>query len=214
MAHLSRFLKRLFNLPEDVLFHAGCDLSAYYQPWGFTVYRTAYGPSSEQHWQALLDGIRADVVGLITGPDGTHQANSEAQHILSLFRLDARSDVEILNGLNMEQLRQAYKDRIGGQPMNADHRERRLFLLVDDDVVEGHRAMANTPKYISWVQCVELDYLASNYENPRNKRAGPQRYFGWMKAQLWTDLETRWRFSIALDDTRLSMAVWHSDVDF
>ncbi|KAF2704050.1 hypothetical protein K504DRAFT_463126 [Pleomassaria siparia CBS 279.74] len=57
--------------------------------------------------------------------------------------------------------------------------------------------------YKPWVKCVEVDYLASEHVGG-NPRAGPQRYFGWMKMecgcsvpQLWSGLMCNWLSGIA-----------------
>ncbi|KAF2466139.1 uncharacterized protein BDR25DRAFT_294247 [Lindgomyces ingoldianus] len=220
MANLLSVLDSLLHIPEDEILPAGTDLTPYYRPWGFTIYRTAYGPSSGRHWQALLDDIRADVVEQVTGPDGTRQADPVAQQVLSLFRLDIRSDAETLDGLDMEHIRRIYKDEIGGQPMNANHRERRYFLLVDEGVIEEHRAKAKTPAYKPWIKCVEVDYVASDYV-PRNARLGGQRYFGWMKMtttsvpQLWSMLGLKWLSEITPATTvGAEMEVWDEQGDF
>lgn len=214
------FLKRLRRVPNEDVSPAGADLAPYYSAWGFTIYRTAYGPSSEEQWKALLDDIRADVVEQITGPDGKCQAEPTAQHIMSLFHLDVRSDPAALGGLNMDDLRKVYKDQVGGRPMNADWKERKFFLLVDQEVVDAHRNRPDDAEYKPWIKCVDVEYVATDYV-PRNPRVGPQSYFGWMKLstrsvpQLWTDFETRWLSELApriLEGK--DVEVWFSYADF
>jgi hypothetical protein len=197
----ARFLEDLLHTPEGVILPTGTDLTPYYHPFGFSIYRTAYDPSTEQHWQAILDGIHADVIEQMTGPDGTYQADPVAQQILSLFRLDARSDPDTLAGLDMEEVRNVYKNGNGGQPMNANDKVRRCFLLVDEEVIEEYQAVSRTPGYRPWVKCVEVD-VASDHV-PRNTRLGGQRYFGWMKMaiqsvpQLWSMLGLKWLSELA-----------------
>ncbi|KAF2438307.1 hypothetical protein P171DRAFT_371553 [Karstenula rhodostoma CBS 690.94] len=147
MPNLDSFLWGQFHLPEDVIVPSGANLTPYYCDWGFTVYRTAYGPSSDEHWHALLEDIRADVLEQLTGPDGTCQAEPVAQHILSLFHLDVRSDPAVLNYLKMDALRKVCKDEVAGRPMIANQRERNYFLLVDKGVVYSHGNRPNTPRY-------------------------------------------------------------------
>lgn len=48
MSLISDLVKGQLRLPEDQIFPAGADLNPYYRNWGFTVYRTAYGPSLDQ----------------------------------------------------------------------------------------------------------------------------------------------------------------------
>jgi hypothetical protein len=216
MAKFARFLERLLHIPEDGILPADVDLTPYYQPWGFSIYRTAYTPSSDQHWQNLLNDIRADVAQQVTGTDEAQQADPIAAHILSLFRLDARSDVETLDGFDVEQVRNAYKNKVGGEPMNVNQRGRRCFLLVDKDVLEEHETKSDIQGHRLWVKCVEADYVASDYI-PKNTRLGGQRYFGWMKMstrsvpQLWSILGLRWLSDVAPATTG---EVWHEEADF
>ncbi|KAM0424889.1 hypothetical protein ACHAPT_009945 [Fusarium lateritium] len=61
--------------------------------WGFTIYRTYYGPSSDDNWNKLLATIKREVEEeLMTC------GNDEATEKLKpLFRLDARSDLSLLS---------------------------------------------------------------------------------------------------------------------
>jgi hypothetical protein len=216
----ARFLENLLHIPESVILPPGTDLTPYYHPFGFSIYRTAYGSCSEQNWQALLGGIHANVVEQMTGPDGTYQADPVAQHILSLFRLDARSDPDTLAGFDMEEVRNVYKNGNGGQPMNANDKVRRCFLLVDKEVIEEHQAVSRTPGYRPWVKCVEVDYVTSDHV-PRNIRLGGQRYFGWMKMaiksvpQLWSMLGLKWPSELAPPTIGgANLVVWEDDGEF
>jgi hypothetical protein len=196
------FLEGLWRAPDGTFSPSGADLTVYDSVWGFTVYRTAYRPSSEEQWQALLDDIRADVVEQMTGPDGKYQADPTAQRMISLFRLDTRSDPAVLDGLNLDDLRTVYKDEVEGRPMNADRKERKLFLLVDHEVVNAPRKNPDEIGYKSRIKCVDVEYVASNHVG-RNPRAGPQIYFGWMKLatrcvpQLWSLSGLQWLDSLA-----------------
>lgn len=221
MARLTEFLVGLIHSPEGEVIPAGTDFTPYYQPWGFTIYLTAYGGLQfYEHWQALLDAIRANVIEQINGPDGRYQAEPVAQHILSLFHLDVRDRPPVLAGLRMEHLRVAFKNENGGRPMNADRPERRCFLFVDKAVMEAYAAMADSPTKRPWFKRVEVDYVADDHI-PRNTRLGGQRYFGWMKVsidsvpQLWSLLEVKWLVDIAPPaPDGVDPEVWHCDADF
>ncbi|KAF2743762.1 hypothetical protein M011DRAFT_379072, partial [Sporormia fimetaria CBS 119925] len=126
--------------------------------WGFTIYRIAYGPGSDQHWQTVLDKIHTQIS---EDTVGCHPADAAAQQVLELFHLDARSD-PALDGLDQSQLRQLYKDAVGGQPMGADDPIRRVFLLVDDEVMES------VSRKDFFIKCVEVDYDPAKYKpHPR-----------------------------------------------
>jgi hypothetical protein len=156
-----------------------------FRNWGFTIYRTAYGPSTDQQWQQLLEKIQTKAR---TATSRVCQATADdpaVQQIWSLFRLDARSD-PTLDGLSMEQLRLLYRTSDGCVPMNADLRSHRVFLLADEEVLSA------TDAFI--VKCVEADYEAADHV-PRNTWQGGQWYFGWMRmrsaerVELWLELE-------------------------
>jgi hypothetical protein len=219
MSELTRFLEKLLFIPDGDALPAGTDLTPYYRPWGFTIYRTTYGSSSDEHWHSLLDLIHAGVTSEIMSSNGADQADPVAQQILSLFRLDARSDPEVLDGLGMDEVRKIYQDAIGGEPMNANWKERRVFLLVDEEVIEEQAFMANRFGHKPWIKCVEPYYVASEHV-PGNNRNGGQRYFGSMKMrtgsvlQLWSWLEDDWFEKIAPPTIGgAHLVVWDGELD-
>jgi hypothetical protein len=167
-----------------------------YRSWGFTIYRTGYGPSSDQQWQRLLktiqSGAHEEAFDAIESEEEDPKDDPEFQKLWSLFRLDARSD-PALAGLDMDQLRQLYNSGDGGQPMNADFNLHRIFLFADDEVLSGDDSV---------VKCVDADYRAEDYV-PRNTRVGGQRYFGWMRmnarsvTNFWVELSLHYMSDIA-----------------
>jgi hypothetical protein len=171
--------------------------------WGFTIYRTGYGPSSDQQWQRLLETIQAGAYegafDAIESEEEDPKRDAEFQELWSLFRLDARSD-PALAGLDMDQLRQLYNSGEGGQPMNSDFNLHRIFLLADEQVLSDPAAscLYAPPKPMNFpvVKCVDVDYRAEDHI-PRDTRVGGQRYFGWMRmkaasvADFWVRLGMR-----------------------
>lgn len=153
--------------------------------WGFTVYRTGYGPSSGQQWQRLLQTIQASAHKKALEVTQATEDNPYFQQLWSLFRLDPRSDPS-LAGLDMDELRQLYNCGEDGEPMNADYKLHRIFLYADDEVLSDPTA--------SIVKCVDADYRAEDHI-PRHTRMGGQRYFGWMRmaagsvTDLWAHLD-------------------------
>ncbi|KAL2877922.1 hypothetical protein SGCOL_006872 [Colletotrichum sp. CLE4] len=101
-------LKSSFRAPDGTLWTAGDDVSEYYRGWGFTIYRTAYGPATDAQWPTLLDKIRVQVVSEI---DCYVEAGEEdlAAQLKSLFVLDARSDAALLADMTMGEVRKIYK---------------------------------------------------------------------------------------------------------
>ena len=185
---LTNMLSSLLRLPEDQIFNSLTDdLSQYYINWGFTIYRTFYNAASDEHWNALISKIHAQVrdeVILLAGSDAN---NPTAQHFLSLFRLDIRDDAEVLNNLDMDATRHAYMDAVGGPPMHHDFPQLRYFFLADEQVLTS---MNEGRPFVKFVQA---DYKDADYV-PRNTRLGGQSYFGWMMmttggvVELWSML--------------------------
>ena len=80
----------------------------------------------------MTAGAQPDLEGQTGAGDTTSTAKA-----WSLFRLDARSNSIILEGLTLEQIRQLYVEGAGGQPMNAGNKPYRVFSLADSEVLLG-----------------------------------------------------------------------------
>lgn len=87
MSLISILVGGQLRLPEDQIFPAGANQRPYYKNWGFTVYHTAYGPSPDQQWQALVDKIQAQVADEIKA-HGEDDDGQDGEKLLSLLRLD------------------------------------------------------------------------------------------------------------------------------
>ncbi|RYP64456.1 hypothetical protein DL771_008744 [Monosporascus sp. 5C6A] len=208
------------RLPRDTDFPAGTDFDSVFRPWGITIYRTAYGDTpdsfaeSNRNWQALLDNIQTHLRqellkrGDPSKPGQDDETVYAAQKLLSLFRLDARSDTQVLNHANMDQLREIYNaGAAGGEPMNArgELRQRRLFLVADEETLasvaqaqQGGQQNEEEQRKEVFVKCVEVDYRPEDHAPPPwpTRVRGPQTYFGWMKMAT-RSLLSLW---ICLDD--------------
>ena len=182
--------------------------------WGFTIYRTGYGPgpSSDQQWQRLLELIQTsaheEAFDAIESEEEDPKDDPEFQKLWSLFRLDARSD-PALAGLDMDQLRQLYNSGEGGQPMNADFKSHRIFLFADDEVLSGVDSI---------VKCVDANYRAEDYL-PRHTRG--QRYSGWMRmnarsiANFWIELGLHYMYDIAPPIIGgIQLVIWGHDLPY
>jgi len=179
MATAARWLGDFRYPSEDV------PVVDHFRHWGYTIYRTSYGPSSDQQWEELLKSMRSQAYNKILKLAEATEDDPNFQKIWSLFQLDARSD-PVLSGLDMDQLRLLYRTGEGGLPINADLRSHRVFLVADDEILSDST--------VSTVKCVETDYEAANHVG--HWRA-PQRYFGWMPmgardaVGLWKHLQDR-----------------------
>lgn len=116
-----------------------------------------------------------------------HEEESDSQdseHLLSLFRLDLRSDRDTLKDADMDRVRQLYREAVGSAPMHAEEQTCfRLFLRADEEEV-----FAGVARSEFQIKCVQVDYEAADYV-PKNTRMGGQRYFGWMKMTTRSFLE-------------------------
>ncbi|RYP26771.1 hypothetical protein DL767_007903 [Monosporascus sp. MG133] len=201
-------LKRLLwgRLPPNTLFPPGTDFDPVFRPWGITIYRTAYGDTpdssaeSDGNWQALLDDIQTPLRDeLLKRGDPSKGGQDDetvyaARKLLSLFRLDARSDPQVLSNADMDQLREIYNaGAAGGEPMNAhgELRQCRIFLVADEETLasiaqaqQGGQQPAEEEQCEKvFVKCVDADYRPEDHGPPpwRTRVRAPQTYFGWMK---------------------------------
>ncbi|KAH7068687.1 hypothetical protein FB567DRAFT_248471 [Paraphoma chrysanthemicola] len=182
---IEHFLKGLYRFPTNQAVEKE-EVEQYLRPWGFTTYRTSYGPGSDEQWQKLLQKATASAKDRLKKQEGVKENPDATAKVLEQFSLDARSDPDTLEGLTLEDVRQLYLDGSGGQPLHVDSSGKRLFLLADDQVLQDP-------------DLARLKVVAADYDSvaavPKNSRVGPQRYFGWMTMpttaiyHLWDALE-------------------------
>ncbi|KAM0084868.1 hypothetical protein ACKRZS_002889 [Fusarium odoratissimum] len=91
----------------------------YYCQWGYTIYRTYYGPESDSIW-------------MLEDQDDVDQR--DVQLLKDLFHLDTREDASLLDGLDVRGVRELFqREGLEGKRAMAD----RLwnFILVADESV-------------------------------------------------------------------------------
>jgi len=182
---ITKFVDSLRKVPEGESIEQ-LKLKDYLQPWGFTIYRTYYGPGANEQWDKLLQNITTGVKHRLKATGGSNEDPAMITKAEELFKLDARSDPAVLDGLILEEVRQLYHDGTGGQPLNKDNGPWRVFILVDADVLASPD--------LGMIKCVAADYDAAAAV-PKNTTFGPQRYFGWLTMSservldLWFELE-------------------------
>ena len=168
------------------------DSEPVYAQWGFTLYRTAYGPASDRQWAMLVETIRTVVrVSLeCLQREAEFERDDEEAHaaqvLLGLFRLDPRSDYDTLQGKDMDEL-DALRDLYQNDPFSwryasthmvlADGKEDRplpdRFLLADREVLK------RVDDGIFHVKFVDADFYERDYVhvNSRVERT----HYGWMQ---------------------------------
>lgn len=214
----SKILSELWQAPEDVTFY-GRD-EKYFVQLGYTIYRTDYSSGTEALWLALIttleDGIKEDVSSYFEEFRGTEKEDKAIDKVMSLIRIDPRSDESMLADCTMDQLRTIYNNHVGGKPLNTEDSLRRSFLVADETVFEALRGGT------SWVKAVEVDYDAIEHDLSRNPRLGMgQKYWGWMKLAtdslffLWNDLVGNQFFEIAprMDKSQKYSAVYSGGME-
>ncbi|KAJ4381341.1 hypothetical protein N0V86_003690 [Didymella sp. IMI 355093] len=179
---VQEMLNKLYEFPDRVV-QPDEDRDQFLVPWGFTIYRTFYGPGSDEQWSNLLQTITTGTKhGLSKMEGGEHTVVTTK--ISELLYLDARSDPTLLNGLTLEDVRNLYVDGTGGQPMNVANDPWRVFFIADAQVLQDpHLGL--------------LKVVAAGYDSvaaaPRNGLR--QRYFGWITmpsatvVDLWVELD-------------------------
>ena len=186
MSSAAEFVENLHITPEDGSIGTS---GASYRDWGFTIYRTAYGPASEQRWQSLLVTIQSQTRECALKHFEVDQDDPDFAHLWSLFRLDARSDKAKFDGLDIDQVRESYNGIDETQPMNKFDSLRRVFLVADEEVLSEANATV--------VKAASAGYTPVVYDATWDSRGCRQRYFGWMKMttgrvlDLWRDLENQ-----------------------
>ncbi|KAH5960418.1 hypothetical protein HBI85_159660 [Parastagonospora nodorum] len=140
--------------------------------WGFTIYRTYHGPDSDEQWSALLEKITDGVGESLTYLEEVDKNPDAVTKALLHFRTDARSDAATLDGMSLQDVRFAFLDGVGGQPMNTEENYPwRLFLLADAQVLQNPD--------LSLIKVAAPHYDPGRHV-PRNGWSGRKKYFGWI----------------------------------
>ncbi|KAF4466399.1 hypothetical protein FALBO_6747 [Fusarium albosuccineum] len=197
MPELQRILDALYDYPVGEQLSDNRD--QYLTNWGFTIYRTYYGPSSDENWNTLLATAKkeADEELLTCGDDNI------AKKLQPLFRLDARSDASLLDGVGLRGLCKIYKDKIGGAPMPTH--ETSVFLVADEHVLN----QIGQGNFI--VKAVDADEPPP--EDAFSNEGGKEMYWGWMRMQTRQLLELWGMLEICAAYMCITWAVHNEDLD-
>lgn len=96
--------------------------------WGFTIYRTYYGPSSGDNWDKLLTTTKREAMEALM----KEEEDEVGEKLKPSFRLDPRSDRALLSDVDQSRLIQIYNDHIGRPPMPTGGL---VFLYADEEVL-------------------------------------------------------------------------------
>jgi hypothetical protein len=167
---MTRFLRSINHWPDRTIeIHE--DLDQFLTHCGFTIYRTYYGPDSDQRWSTLLQKITDGVAEGLRNLEKADKNPDDVTKALHWFRIDARSD-PTMDGLSIQDVRHYYLSGEGGPPMNTEEGYPwRLCLWAEDEVLKDPDL-----KVVKVVE-PDRDHVRAR---PRNKFSRPQRYYGWM----------------------------------
>ncbi|KPM44179.1 hypothetical protein AK830_g2386 [Neonectria ditissima] len=105
-----------------------------YEKWGFTIYRTYYGPESDQSWNMLLGALKQQTLLALGYYEDQDDDKEDLEIVKNMFHLDPREDASLLEGLDVRGLREVcWKEDRSNRTMAA--RLYRHVLLADESVL-------------------------------------------------------------------------------
>ncbi|RFN43173.1 hypothetical protein FIE12Z_12575 [Fusarium flagelliforme] len=126
----------------------------YYKYWGFTIYRTYYGPSSDEHWETLLGAIKQQTrlafgyyeTEWFRKKDRAWQTrryvsitdyDRDLRIIKDLFRLFPREDPSLLSRLSIEGIREICIQENPEEEEKVTGAEFNFVLVADEAILNG-----------------------------------------------------------------------------
>ncbi|KAL2687925.1 hypothetical protein Neosp_005495 [[Neocosmospora] mangrovei] len=128
----------------------------YYGHWGYTIYRTYYGPESDEHWDTLLDALKRQTSLALAYHEDDEVYNSnmrqrrwghcshknkdeymdDLERLKKLFHLDPRENSSLLDGLDVRQLRKVCLDEHTEAEKTMAGRMFHFALVADEAVLK------------------------------------------------------------------------------
>ncbi|PNP76004.1 hypothetical protein FNYG_10562 [Fusarium nygamai] len=182
------------------------DILQYYQQWGFDIYRTYYGPGSDEAWNALLYALEQQTRLAFGHYDGQQGMNRSHVDILrDLFYLTARADEPLLDGLDVQGIRDFCQNEDADKDRVVSGNTHQYVLLADESALKD----VSESEFV--VKAVSLDW--------RQGHPG----WGWMRIPtgyllyLWQLLMKNWmrtEFAIQFNgpEEDLEDYVWPGDM--
>ncbi|TVY67893.1 hypothetical protein Focb16_v003052 [Fusarium oxysporum f. sp. cubense] len=122
----------------------------YYCQWGYTIYRTYYGPESDRYWNVLLNSLMQQTrlaFGCFEDQDDVDQR--DVQLLKDLFHLDTREDASLLDGLDVRGVRELFqREGLEGKRAMAD-RLWNFVLVADESVLKDVASRESIVKAVS-----------------------------------------------------------------
>ncbi|RYC80921.1 hypothetical protein BFJ63_vAg16189 [Fusarium oxysporum f. sp. narcissi] len=113
------------------------DILQYYHQWGFNIYRTYYGPGSDEAWNALLYALKHQTRLAFGYYDGREDADQRHVDILkNLFYLNARADKSLLDGLDAGGIRKFCQHEKTDKNRVMSDSTHGYILLADESVLK------------------------------------------------------------------------------
>ncbi|KAI1014458.1 hypothetical protein LB504_012237, partial [Fusarium proliferatum] len=109
----------------------------YYQQWGFDIYRTYYGPGSDEAWNTFLYALKHQTRLAFGLYDGQEDADQRHVDILKdLFYLNARADKSLLEGLDVHGIREFCQNENTDKDRVMSGSTHQYVLLADESVLK------------------------------------------------------------------------------
>ncbi|KAJ4252458.1 hypothetical protein NW762_011059 [Fusarium torreyae] len=113
----------------------------YYRRWGFTIYRTYYGPDTDKYWNMLLYALEKQISLALGYYENNEDAEddidpSDLQRLNRLFCLDVRDNASVLDHLDVQGIKELWQRE---EPKNEGAMADNLYkfiLLADESVLK------------------------------------------------------------------------------
>lgn len=113
----------------------------YYRQWGFTIYRTYYGPQSDKYWNMLLGALKQQTrlaFGYYENNEDVEEDvdQGDVQRLKDLFHLNTREDASLLDGLDVGGIRALCQSEGFDDKRAMADRHFDFVLLADESVLK------------------------------------------------------------------------------
>lgn len=183
MADISEMIEFLWRPPRintgPIIKHLVNDRKApenfgYYRNWGFTVYRTFYGPDSDKHWDTLIDAVTRQTLLALGYHENDRIFNEDIKRnwgkysdksgyledinrLKKLFRLTTRENPLLFDGLDIPQIQEVCRRELPRARENIEG-ARHCFVLVADE-----RVLKDVANGVFVITAVDYDQVEERF---------------------------------------------------